>query len=93
MFVMLKMKLFQNEKYNVDDMKLKKINSFIIQCDSIFDEKINIRDAWSHRFKSNFTEISQWNRKNSSKTNVIKAFVQKNRKWVSDQEFSLFFHE
>ncbi len=27
---MLKMKLFQKEKYNVDDMKLKKINSFVI---------------------------------------------------------------
>ncbi len=42
---MLKMKLFENEKYNVDDMKLKKINSFVIQCDSIFDEKTNIRNA------------------------------------------------
>ncbi len=39
---MLRIKVFQNEKYNVDDMKLKKINSFVIQCDLIFDEKINI---------------------------------------------------
>jgi hypothetical protein len=59
MFVMLKMKLFQNEEYNVDDMKLKKINSFVIQCNSSFDEKTNIRDVWRHRFKSNFTKISQ----------------------------------
>ncbi len=93
MFVMLKMKLFQNEKYNVDDMKLKKISSFVIQCDSIFDEKTNIRDAWRHRSKSNSTEISQWSRESSSKTNVIEAFAQRNRKWVSNQEFSLFFHE
>ena len=36
-FVMLKMKIFQNEKYNVDDMKLKKI------CDKW---TFNINNYW-----------------------------------------------
>ncbi len=29
-FVMLQMKIFQNEEYNVDDTKLKKMNFFVL---------------------------------------------------------------